>query len=85
MKDEGIIREISHRIQGFRKDAGLDLNDRITTYMRLPESLTSVVERFSEFLKQETLTTEIVFDEDIEYDQVFDIEGENLEFRVIKA
>ena len=85
LKDEGIIREISHRIQGFRKDAGLDLNDRITTYMRLPESLTSVVERFSEFLKQETLTTEIVFDEDIEYDQVFDIEGENLEFRVIKA
>ena len=53
--------------------------------MRLPESLISVVERFSEFLKQETLTTEIVFDEDIEYDQVFDIEGENLEFRVIKA
>ena len=85
LKNEGLIREISHRIQGFRKDAGLDLNDRITTYMKLPATLVPVVERFSDFLKQETLTSEIVFDGDIEYDQEFDIEGENLQFRVMKV
>ena len=53
--------------------------------MKLPATLVPVVERFSDFLKQETLTSEIVFDGDIEYDQEFDIEGENLQFRVMKV
>tara|TARA_A100001037_G_scaffold265787_1_gene257503 strand:+ start:5221 stop:8385 length:3165 start_codon:yes stop_codon:yes gene_type:complete len=85
LKNEGVIREISHRIQGFRKDAGLDLNDQITTYMKLPKDLVPVVQRFEEFLKEETLTVEIVLDEDIEYDQTFELEGEELEFRVVKV
>ena len=43
LKNEGLIREISHRIQGFRKDADLDLNDRINTYMKLPTNLIPIV------------------------------------------
>lgn len=85
LKNEGLIREISHRIQGFRKDADLDLNDRINTYMKLPTNLIPIVEKYSEFLKQETLTLDIVFDGDVDYDQSFEVEGEDLQFRIIKA
>ena len=39
LADEGMAREIAHRIQGLRRNARFDLTDRIVTYYQGPEEL----------------------------------------------
>ena len=57
--DEGIARELVHRIQGMRKSAGFRIEDYIaTTYEGDPE-LTRVLARFAAYVRQETLSREL--------------------------
>ncbi len=65
---EGLAREIVHRIQNLRKDAGFEIADRIKTYYAgggdgdgtLP--LREVMKRFGDYVKQETLSVELSAD-----------------------
>ena len=60
LKTEGLAREITRRIQAMRKNAGFNIEDRITTSYEAEGEMLSVFEDWSEYIKAETLTTELV-------------------------
>jgi isoleucyl-tRNA synthetase len=56
---EGRVRELVHRLNTMRKEAGLELTDRIV--VTLPESESELL-RFEDWIKQETLAVRIETD-----------------------
>jgi isoleucyl-tRNA synthetase len=57
---EGLAREIVRRIQAMRKDAGFNIEDRITTWYHTDGELADVFKRWASYIQAETLTTEII-------------------------
>jgi isoleucyl-tRNA synthetase len=57
--DEGLAREFVNRVQNMRKDAGLEVTDRIKIYYRSKDRLTKALARLSAYVRQETLATEL--------------------------
>ena len=60
LADEGLAREIAHRIQGLRRGAQLDLTDHIVTYYQGPEAVTRVMQTHADYISQETLCSQLV-------------------------
>jgi len=58
--DEGLARELVHRIQTLRKQAGFDIADYIETYYEGGPSVQRVMEKFAQYVKQETLSRKLV-------------------------
>jgi hypothetical protein len=56
LADEGLAREVVHRLQTMRRSAGFDIADRIVTYYRGGDALRRVMERFADYVRQETLS-----------------------------
>jgi isoleucyl-tRNA synthetase len=52
----GLARELVHRIQTMRKDAGFEVEDRIVTHFDADGDLATVFDRFGDYIKQETLS-----------------------------
>ncbi|MEU7477280.1 isoleucine--tRNA ligase [Lentzea sp. NPDC042327] len=61
LEAEGVARDLVRVVQQARKDAALDVSDRITLTLELPEEVRAAVERHLEFVKSETLTADVVF------------------------
>ena len=57
---EGMAREIVHRLQLMRRSAGFDIADYITTYYQGEAYMRRVMEDFADYIKQETLSRELV-------------------------
>ncbi|MCS6826694.1 MAG: DUF5915 domain-containing protein, partial [Caldilinea sp.] len=57
---EGHARELVRRIQQLRKDAGLEISDRIVTYIGDSEIMHEVLEHFGGYVREETLSVELV-------------------------
>ncbi len=60
LRSEGQAREIVRRIQDMRKKADFNIEDRITTYYQTDGGLAGVIQSWAEYLKAETLTTQLV-------------------------
>jgi len=60
LKLEGQARELVHRIQGMRRDAGFDIADHIVTYYDGEDELSAIVSAHGDYIRQETLSTELV-------------------------
>jgi isoleucyl-tRNA synthetase len=60
LADEGLARELVHRIQNARRAAGFDISDHITTYLAGPERLARVLARHGDYVRQETLSEELI-------------------------
>jgi isoleucyl-tRNA synthetase len=60
LADEGLARELVHRLQTMRKNAGFDIADRIVTYYQGSEELCRIMEKHSDYVGQETLSRELV-------------------------
>ncbi|HLB27452.1 MAG TPA: class I tRNA ligase family protein, partial [Dehalococcoidia bacterium] len=60
LAEEGLARELVHRIQSLRKAAGFDISDHITTYYQGPAGLRTVLARHGDYVRQETLSEELV-------------------------
>jgi isoleucyl-tRNA synthetase len=60
LADEGLARELVHRLQTMRRNAGFDIADRITTYYQGGEDIRRVMAGFGDYLRQETLSRELV-------------------------
>jgi isoleucyl-tRNA synthetase len=56
---EGVARELVNRIQRLRKDAGLDISDRIELSIAGPDSITSAATLHRGFIGGETLALEV--------------------------
>ncbi|MBI2871902.1 MAG: isoleucine--tRNA ligase [Chloroflexi bacterium] len=60
LEEEGLARELVHRLQNMRRSAGLEISDRIVTfYQGGDERLRRVMERFGTYIRQETLSLEL--------------------------
>lgn len=60
LADEGLARELVHRIQSLRRAAGFQISDRITTYYQGPPRLRAVLQEHGDYVRQETLSEELV-------------------------
>ena len=61
LAEEGLAREVVHRIQGMRRSADFDVIDRIVTYYQGPPEFAGVMQgAFSGYIRDETLSTELV-------------------------
>jgi isoleucyl-tRNA synthetase len=59
--NEGLAREFVRRVQDLRKQAGLDVADRIKLYVAASSRLTQAIAVHQEYITTETLTRELVF------------------------
>ena len=57
---EGIAREFVSKVQNLRKTRDFDIADRITVYYNSDDIVTEAVVQFEDFIKNETLATDIV-------------------------
>lgn len=57
---EGIAREVVRRLQMMRRSAGFDIADYITTYYDGETQIRQVMEKFADYIRQETLSRELV-------------------------
>jgi len=57
---EGLARELVRRIQTMRKDTGLDIAERITTYYQAGETWEAVLQAWGEYIQGETLSTTLL-------------------------
>ena len=82
LREEGHVREIISKIQNMRKESGFEVADKITLYVANNDMLLDVIKKFKDTIKRETLTVEVVCNEqNIEYTEST-INGEKLNMAV---
>ena len=60
LRKEGTAREVVHRLQTMRRSAGFDIADYITTYYQGDDYVRQVIASFTDYIKQETLSRQLV-------------------------
>ncbi len=60
LADEGVARELVHRLQNLRKAAGLEISDRIVAYHGDSERVAAVLATHGDYVRAETLADELV-------------------------
>ena len=86
LKREGLMREIVRHVQSARKQAGLQIDDRIVLSISSDDSeISQAIDAFADVIKSETLAVELnsVVDESEKYDAK--IEGKLVEIFLKKA
>ncbi|RII31997.1 isoleucine--tRNA ligase [Clostridium chromiireducens] len=85
LQEEGHVREIISKIQNMRKDKGFEVADRINLYVANNNMLIDIIRKFEETIKKETLTSEIIYNQETDYSETV-INGEvlNMNVEVIK-
>ena len=78
LRNEGIARELVNRIQNIRKDSGFEVTDKIKVYIQQNSILEAAVLPNLDYIKSETLTNDLIFEEKIE-------NGTEIEFDDIKT
>ena len=87
LKQEGIARELVNRIQNIRKDSGFEVTDKIKVHLQKnsdpsqseqAKQLENAVKANEAYIKSETLTESLVFEENID-------NGTEIEFDEIKT
>ena len=78
LKKEGIARELVNRIQNIRKDSGFEVTDKIVVKMTKNEQLEVAVATNLSYIKSETLTETLLFEQSLD-------NGTEIEFDGIKT
>jgi len=60
LENEGLVRELIHKIQLMRKEADFNLLDRIKVYYKTTPKLKEAIQQNIEYLKNETLAKEVI-------------------------
>ena len=80
LMEEGFLRELIRFVQAARKKAGLSVDDRIKLSISV-----KIGEKWMETLKSETLALELKRGENFAYDEIMNINGENVTISLEKA
>lgn len=83
LKREGLMREVVRYVQNARKNAGLNVDDRIVLNLTAEGELRQAVDEHIETIKAETLATSIA--ENDGYEEMAKIEGSSLAIQLKKA
>ena len=84
LRREGIAREIVHAVQGARKDAGLEVTDRISLSLGGDDELLAAARAHHDYIAGETLATEVAYG-DGEAEPAASIEGRELRIGVSRG
>lgn len=68
--DEGNARELVHKLQNMRKDAGFDVADRIVVQLQGEAAIARAFERHRDYIATETLAVELVLREPAGCDRI---------------
>jgi isoleucyl-tRNA synthetase len=84
---EGLAREIVHRIQNLRKDAGFEIADRIKTYYRADAEIADVMRQHDAYISAETLSVALSDDapEHGVHSETADIDGHEVTLSVVRV
>ena len=63
LKEEGLAREFVNRIQGLRKDNGLEVTDNIEIWIEKNEAIKGVIKNNLAYICEETLASQIKYEE----------------------
>ena len=87
LAEEGLARELVHRIQGLRKSAGLEIEDRIVVHYAGSERVRDVFAKHAGYVREETLANELIEGEpeDAGASETAKIEGGEVTLGVTKA
>lgn len=66
LREEGIARELVNRIQNIRKESGLEVTDKIDVKVLKDGCVEKAIESNIDYIKAETLTAELNFEEKLE-------------------
>ncbi len=82
---EGIARELVHRIQNMRREAGFEISDNINVFYEADPALETVFTQHGEYIKVETLTSNLEPTESPvdSYTEDHQIEGHNIKIGVM--
>ena len=86
LAEEGLARELVHRIQNLRRAANFEITDRINTYYRGPEKVARIMKGFADYIQQETLSAALVDGEPVDgaHSETQKVEGEEVVLGVRK-
>ncbi len=84
LRREGLAREIVHAIQNARKNAGLDVEDRIALLLGGDDLLLEAARAHADYVARETLATSVTYDGAAGVEPVT-IEGKPLHIAVSRA
>ena len=85
LKNEGFAREIVNKIQTERKESGFEVTDKIILNVQNQLVLNDVLINYKEYICNETLTSDILFSDEISNAKSFDINGEILNLFIQKS
>ena len=80
--NEGLARETVSKIQQIRKNNDFDITDRVKVYYNAVDEYTKRIEKFIDFIKEETLAVEFIQDDKLE--DIYDINEYQVKFKVDK-
>jgi isoleucyl-tRNA synthetase len=87
LRREGLAREVINRVQGLRKESGLELDDRIRLHLAAEGELEQAIAEHWELLAAEVLASERVGDPMPDGGDLteFEVEGHHLLVALAKA
>lgn len=75
LEAEGMARDLVNRIQNIRKEQGFEVTDKITVVLQQLPALAPAVTQFGDYIKAETLTTELRMAEDLNQGEQVELPG----------
>jgi isoleucyl-tRNA synthetase len=85
LRREGLAREVVHAVQAARKNAGLEVEDRIALTLTGDEELLAAARAHEDYVAGETLATSLAFDGAQSESESAEIEGRHLSISVTLA
>ena len=83
LRQEGLARELVHRIQRMRRDAGFEISDRIRISYQAAGALKEVIDSQGAYIAEETLCEHLAEDEEKgEHSESLEIDGEKAEIAI---
>jgi len=85
---EGLARDLVRRVQSMRKDAGLQLSDRIVLFCDSGPDLAAVLRTWSEYILGETLSQDLVegpLPDGLDQREAFKLDGQDVALGLRKA
>jgi isoleucyl-tRNA synthetase len=88
LADEGLVREITHRLQGLRRTANFEIADTINVFYETDEHTESVMANWADYIMKETLSRELIKgipEQPMITAESFKLEGHEVKLGVKKA